>query len=99
MLATSFNSLAAQLVGVHTGRVLFLSFAMSGALGALGGVLVTPITLTSYDVGIMLGLKGFVAAGQLPEILMHHRLRVDELSSLATRCDLVARQGRRRAGI
>ena len=35
---------------------------MSGALGALGGVLVTPITLTSYDVGIMLGLKGFVAA-------------------------------------
>lgn len=62
MLATSFNSLAAQLVGVHTGRVLFLSFAMSGALGALGGVLVTPITLTSYDVGIMLGLKGFVAA-------------------------------------
>jgi branched-chain amino acid transport system permease protein len=28
----------------------------------LGGILVTPITLTSYDVGIMLGLKGFVAA-------------------------------------
>ena len=25
-------------------------------------MLVTPITLTSYDVGIMLGLKGFVAA-------------------------------------
>ena len=25
-------------------------------------LLVTPITLTSYDVGIMLGLKGFVAA-------------------------------------
>jgi branched-chain amino acid transport system permease protein len=24
-------------------------------------VLLTPITLTSYDVGIMLGLKGFVA--------------------------------------
>lgn len=38
MLATSFNSLAAQLVGVHTGRVLFLSFAMSGALGALGEI-------------------------------------------------------------
>ncbi|WP_367113332.1 hypothetical protein [Zoogloea sp.] len=39
-----------------------MSFAMSAALGALGGILVTPITLTSYDAGIMMGLKGFVAA-------------------------------------
>ena len=33
-----------------------------GALGGIGGILLTPLTLTSYDVGIMLGLKGFVAA-------------------------------------
>lgn len=62
MLATSVNRLAAELVGINTGWVLFMSFAMSAALGALGGILITPITLTSYDVGIMLGLKGFVAA-------------------------------------
>ncbi len=62
MLATSFNRLAAELVGINTSWVLFMSFAMSAALGALGGILLTPITLTSYDVGIMLGLKGFVAA-------------------------------------
>ncbi|WP_374261726.1 branched-chain amino acid ABC transporter permease [Zoogloea sp.] len=62
MLATSFNRLAAELVGINTNGVLFMSFAMSAALGALGGILITPITLTSYDVGIMLGLKGFVAA-------------------------------------
>lgn len=62
MLATSYNRVAAELVGINTSWVLFMSFAMSGALGALGGILVTPITLTSYDVGIMLGLKGFVAA-------------------------------------
>lgn len=62
MLATSHNRLAAELVGIHTNGVLFLSFALSAALGALGGILVAPITLTSYDVGIMLGLKGFVAA-------------------------------------
>jgi branched-chain amino acid transport system permease protein len=62
MLATSFNRLAAELVGINTSWVLFMSFAMSAALGALGGILITPITLTSYDVGIMLGLKGFVAA-------------------------------------
>lgn len=62
MLATSYNRTAAELVGINTSWVLFMSFAMSAALGALGGILVTPITLTSYDVGIMLGLKGFVAA-------------------------------------
>ena len=32
MLATSYNSLAAELVGIHTGKVLFISFALSAAL-------------------------------------------------------------------
>jgi branched-chain amino acid transport system permease protein len=62
ILATSCNRLAAELVGIDTGWVLLLSFALSAALGAVGGILLAPITLTSYDVGIMLGLKGFVAA-------------------------------------
>lgn len=62
ILATSCNPLAAKLVGINTQWVLLVSFALSAALGAIGGVLLTPITLTSYDVGIMLGLKGFVAA-------------------------------------
>jgi len=62
MLATSYNHLAAQLVGISTQWVLRMSFALSAAMGAVAGILLTPITLTSYDVGIMLGLKGFVAA-------------------------------------
>ncbi|WP_417668810.1 branched-chain amino acid ABC transporter permease [Roseibium sp.] len=62
VLATSNNRLAAQLVGINTGWVMTLSFALSAAIGALAGVLVTPITLTSYDVGIALALKGFAAA-------------------------------------
>jgi branched-chain amino acid transport system permease protein len=62
MLATSHNKLAAQLVGINTRNVLLLSFALAALLGALGGILVAPITYTSYDAGIMLGLKGFVAA-------------------------------------
>ena len=62
MLATSHNKLAAQLVGIDTRRVLLLSFGLSALLGAVGGILVAPITYTSYDAGIMLGLKGFVAA-------------------------------------
>lgn len=62
MLATALNPLAAQLVGINTRLTLRISFALSAALGALGGVLLAPLTLTSYDVGVMLGLKGFVAA-------------------------------------
>ena len=62
MLATAYNKLAAQLVGVNTRFILLLSFLLSAALGAVGGILIAPINYTSYDVGIMLGLKGFVAA-------------------------------------
>ncbi len=62
VLATSNNRLAAQLVGINTNWVMTLSFALSAGIGALAGVLVTPITNTSYDVGIGLALKGFAAA-------------------------------------
>jgi branched-chain amino acid transport system permease protein len=62
MLATAFDKLAAQLVGINTRFILMLSFGLAAALGSIGGILVAPITYTSYDVGIMLGLKGFVAA-------------------------------------
>jgi branched-chain amino acid transport system permease protein len=62
MLATSYNRLAAQLVGIETRAVMMLSFGLSAALGAVGGILIAPISLTSYDVGIMLGLKGFSAS-------------------------------------
>ncbi|MCL4185774.1 MAG: branched-chain amino acid ABC transporter permease [Burkholderiaceae bacterium] len=62
MLATSYNRLAAQLVGVEVKRVLFASFGLAAALGAIAGVLIAPITFTAYDIGVMLGLKGFAAA-------------------------------------
>ncbi len=62
MLATSHNPLAAQLCGVNVRFILFLSFGLSAGLGAVAGILIAPITLTSWDVGVMLGLKGFAAA-------------------------------------
>ncbi len=62
MLATSHNRLAAQLVGINVRKVLLLSFAVSAGLGGAAGILVAPITTTSVDVGVMLGLKGFAAA-------------------------------------
>jgi branched-chain amino acid transport system permease protein len=62
LIATAANRLAARLVGIDTRRIVGLSFAVSAAIGAAAGILITPITLTSYDVGTLLALKGFAAA-------------------------------------
>jgi branched-chain amino acid transport system permease protein len=62
MRATAINPLAARLMGISTRGVMRTSFALAATLGALGGVLTAPITFTSTDVGVMLGLKGFAAA-------------------------------------
>jgi branched-chain amino acid transport system permease protein len=60
--ACAINKRAAGIVGINVRTMSLLSFAMAAALGAIGGIVVAPLTLTSYDVGVMLGLKGFVAA-------------------------------------
>jgi len=39
-----------------------LAFAGSGALGAAAGIFITPVTLATYDMGFLLGVKGCVAA-------------------------------------
>ncbi len=62
VLATSYNRDAATLMGIDTSKILLLSFGLAGALGAVAGVIMAPITFTHYEVGVMLGLKGFVAA-------------------------------------
>ncbi|MBI4275759.1 MAG: branched-chain amino acid ABC transporter permease [Rhizobiales bacterium] len=62
VIATAVNRLAARLVGIDTRRIVGFSFAISAAIGAVAGILITPITLTNYDVGTLLALKGFAAA-------------------------------------
>ena len=62
VIATATSRLAARLVGIDTRRIVSFSFAVSAAIGAIAGILVTPVTLTSYDVGTLLALKGFAAA-------------------------------------
>lgn len=62
MLATAANRVAAQLTGINTTAVIGIAFIISAVIGAIGGVLATPITLTHYDAGTMLALKGFAAA-------------------------------------
>jgi branched-chain amino acid transport system permease protein len=60
--ACAFNPLAARLIGINVRKMVFLSFALSAAVGAVAGAIVTPITLMEYDRGPLLGLKGFAAA-------------------------------------
>jgi branched-chain amino acid transport system permease protein len=61
MLACSYDRKASYLVGIGVNKMILFSFLISAFVGAMGGAILTPITLTSYDVGIMLGLKGFSA--------------------------------------
>jgi branched-chain amino acid transport system permease protein len=62
MRACAYNTRAARLVGIAAGRMVQLSFGLSAALGAGAGILIAPLTLGVYDMGAMLGLKGFSAA-------------------------------------
>lgn len=61
MLACACDRKAASLMGINVDTMVTLSFAFSALVGALGGAILAPITLTAYDVGILLGLKGFAA--------------------------------------
>ncbi|GFE58576.1 branched-chain amino acid ABC transporter permease [Geobacter sp. AOG1] len=62
MRACSYNSRAASLIGIDVRRMVLFSFIISSAMGSLAGIIIAPLTMTAYDVGIMLGLKGFCAA-------------------------------------
>lgn len=60
--ACAVNRRAAQLMGINPSRMSLLAFSLAAALGAIGGMVMAPATRPTYDMGLMLGLKGFVAA-------------------------------------
>ncbi|MCK4452431.1 MAG: branched-chain amino acid ABC transporter permease, partial [Anaerolineae bacterium] len=60
--ACAVNRLAARLMGVSYDRMGTLSFTLGAVLGAVAGAVIAPLTYATYDMGAMLGLKGFVAA-------------------------------------
>jgi len=39
-----------------------ISYFLGGAIGALGGMVIAPISFMVYDEGTMIGLKGFASA-------------------------------------
>ncbi len=62
MLACADNPEAARLVGIKVNTMILISFALSAAIGAVAGAVITPISLMEYDRGALLALKGFGAA-------------------------------------
>ncbi len=60
--ACSEDREASALMGINVDRVVMMSFALSAALGALAGIVYTPIASMEYDRGALLGIKGFIVA-------------------------------------
>lgn len=62
MRACAENPRAASLMGVNVRSFVTVSFFLGGAIGALGGMVITPMSFMVYDEGTMIGLKGFASA-------------------------------------
>lgn len=74
MRAVAAQPEAAALCGIEPRMSMALSFGLAAAFGAIAGIVITPLTLTSFDHGTLLGFKGFSAAmlgglGSLPGAL------------------------------
>lgn len=62
MRACSSNAEAAMLAGINTSNMRTLAFGLSAGLGALAGCVISPISMTHYEMGPGLAIKGFAGA-------------------------------------
>ncbi|HEX3048018.1 MAG TPA: branched-chain amino acid ABC transporter permease [Bacillota bacterium] len=62
MRASAVNRQGASLCGIKPEWMVKISFGLSAGLAAISGIIIAPTNLTGWDVGIKLGLKGFVVA-------------------------------------
>jgi len=62
LTACVVNPFAARLMGINPNKMSLLAVVVSAAVGALAGTVIAPISGASYDMGMMLGIKAFVAA-------------------------------------
>jgi len=60
--ACADEPLGARTVGISPERMGLLAFVLAAALGAVAGATITPLTMTAYNVGIPLTIKGLLAA-------------------------------------
>ncbi len=62
MTAVSIDPDGAATTGIHVERMRGYTFVLGGSIGALAGILVTPMIAVSYQMGLGITLKGFAAA-------------------------------------
>jgi branched-chain amino acid transport system permease protein len=62
VVACSDSQRAAELVGLNIRSVAVVTFAVSAALSALGGLLLTPVVPVNYDSDVSIAVNGFAAA-------------------------------------
>ena len=62
MRACAINRDAARLSGINDRKMVMLSFALSAGIGAIAGIIITPVTQMDYARGALLGIKGFGTA-------------------------------------
>jgi branched-chain amino acid transport system permease protein len=62
MQAVAQNRTLAEVLGLDVARLVTLTFVINAALTAVAAVLIAPIYLVKYDIGVALGLKAFYAA-------------------------------------
>lgn len=62
LTACVVNPFAARLMGINPEKMSLFAVIVSAGVGALAGTVIAPISGASYDMGMMLGIKAFVAA-------------------------------------
>jgi len=62
MQAVAQNRALASVLGINVGRLMTITFVLNAALTALAAILIAPVYLVKYDIGVSLGLKAFYAA-------------------------------------
>jgi len=62
LTACVVNPFAARLMGINPNKMSLLAVVVSAGVGALAGTVIAPISGATYDMGMMLGIKAFVAA-------------------------------------
>lgn len=60
--ACALNPIAAELTGIDTRKMRVFCFMLAGGLASATGIVTAPITFTGYEVGLLTGLKGLIAA-------------------------------------
>ena len=62
MQAVAQNRTLASVLGINVSRLVTITFMLNAALTALAAILIAPVYLVKYDIGVGLGLKAFYAA-------------------------------------